>query len=555
MTVRDDFKVDFNKSPRIVEVAAPATAATAQDIIDTLRDIENDLMGMSYPHLVDAAGKEDLGGSVKVGITLTLRNAVVKFESRTTPKESGTATSTGETTLEDTAAHFVTNGVEPGAIIINFDDYSVAEVLTVESEILLTHTALKGGTDNDWTVGDTYRVYNTVQCDMSGGNIVAVDDDNNPISPVYPSAFTQVVKTSSSSATLQELAMIQYASFNGGVWVDAGGDYRGTAFPLGTPQMPVNNTADAMAIANERGFNTIYVLGDLTLDTGLDYRQMNFIGESMTRTAITISADAQVEACEFSDATVLGVLDGNARLKNCRVLDLNYIYGVIEQCLLGPGTIVLGGGNDAYILDCWSGGTDSVDAPVIDMGGSGQNCALRNFNGGVSFKNMTGSNTLVVDLNSGAVELQSTVQSSAVILVRGIGTLVDNSSGASVTADTLINTAQVSAAVWDEPRVDHVEDGTFGKVSEWAGGGTADIDYDQVAKAASDGNMWFEMVPAAAEVPARKVAVGRVDYEILKIKNKDAADWSAPVATYYRYYHYAALGDINPIHIGPEVLP
>ena len=43
-----------------------------------------------------------------------------------------------------------------------------------------------------------------VQCSISGGNLVAVDDSPSPvpIDPVQTTAFTQVVRTSSASATL-----------------------------------------------------------------------------------------------------------------------------------------------------------------------------------------------------------------------------------------------------------------------------------------------------------------------------------------------------------------
>lgn len=40
------------------------------------------------------------------------------------------------------------------------------------------------------------------QCRVSGGNLVAVDANNNIIDPINPTAFTQVVLTQSSSATL-----------------------------------------------------------------------------------------------------------------------------------------------------------------------------------------------------------------------------------------------------------------------------------------------------------------------------------------------------------------
>ena len=45
--------------------------------------------------------------------------------------------------------------------------------------------------------GPTY-----VQCNVSGGNLVAVDANGASIDPIEATAFTQVVRTSSSSATL-----------------------------------------------------------------------------------------------------------------------------------------------------------------------------------------------------------------------------------------------------------------------------------------------------------------------------------------------------------------
>lgn len=50
-----------------------------------------------------------------------------------------------------------------------------------------------------------------IQCSIDGGNLVALDSSDNPISPIFPTAYTQVVKTSSSSATISglEIANLQ----------------------------------------------------------------------------------------------------------------------------------------------------------------------------------------------------------------------------------------------------------------------------------------------------------------------------------------------------------
>ena len=131
MAIRSDVSVNWAVSPRIITVLAPSTSISIQDLLDTCRDLENAPQNMSYYQLASAAGKENLGEGVKVGITLTLINAVLAFEAR------------------------------PGSAY--------------------------------------------VQCKVSGGNIVAVNSLNADISPIYPTAFTQVLVTASSSATLSSI--------------------------------------------------------------------------------------------------------------------------------------------------------------------------------------------------------------------------------------------------------------------------------------------------------------------------------------------------------------
>jgi len=349
-------------SPRIIEIPDTITDITVQEVVDAVRAWEDSEVGMRFDYLIDAAGKENLGGNVKVGITATLQNAQIAFEDR---------------------------------------------------------------------AGPTF-----VQCSISGGNLVAIDDVGDDLNPVAVTDYTQVVRTSSSSATLQELGSIQYSSFGGGVTLDTTSPYSGTTFPVGTPQEPVNNLTDAVSIATERGFATIFVIGDATIDSSGDYDGMIFVGESITKTELTISSGASVVGCEFFEATVTGTLDGNAKLKNCKIGTLNYIYGVIEQCLLVSGTITLGGSNPAHFLDCWSG-VAGTSTPIIDLGGSGQELSIRNYNGGIELQNKSGSESVSIDLNVGRVVLDSTV-TAGTIVIRGVGTL-ENYGTATVNFSSLIS--------------------------------------------------------------------------------------------------------------------
>ena len=378
MATRDDVVVDFNESPRIIQVAAPSTEITLQDLVDTLREIEEAFtLGITHPKLIDAFGKQDLGGGVLVGITGDLQNAQVSFEPRKTPAETGTVTTASGSelggplgnsyTFSDAAADFVSAGVTRGSMVINFTDQSIADVVEVVSATELRTRILVNGTDNLFEIGDVYQVFNYDQCDVSGGNLVAGDESDVAISPVFPSAFTQVVRTASSSATLQEQQDIQYSSFDGGVTVDLTSSYSGTVFPVGTPRQPVNNFSDALTIAQNRGFYRFFVLGDAVIDLGLDYTGYTFVGESKNKSHFTISSLANVTNAEFVNATVTGTLDGGNVLFNCSLETLNFVDGFIEQCILND-TITLSGGADAHFLDCFSG-VPGASTPTIDMGG------------------------------------------------------------------------------------------------------------------------------------------------------------------------------------------
>ena len=418
-------------SPRIIEVLSPTTDITVQEIVDACRDWEDSTEGIGFPRLIDAAGKEELGGGVTVGITATLQNAQIMFTGRTTPIDDGSGRTcdatdaTGKELYVDDA-DFVNDGVYVGCTAFNDTTKEMATVTEVTDLHTLQMFALTGAGGLGWTNGNSYMIYPNVQCSITGGNLVAVDTNGDSIDAVLQSPNCYVRTTSSSSATLQELSSIQYSSFNGGVTLDTASSYSGVEFPVGTPQEPVNNLADAMTIANNRGFTTIYVLGDITIDSGADYSDMTFVGESQTKSTFTIDAAANVENCEFYDAAITGTLDGNAKLRNCLLQTLNYINGMIEQCILSTGTITLGGSLTAHFLDCWSGAPDTT-TPVIDLGGSGQPLAMRNYNGGITLQNKTGSENVNIDLNSGQIRLKDTVTGGKIVC-RGVGKLIDDDS-------------------------------------------------------------------------------------------------------------------------------
>lgn len=77
--------ITFDKINRIIEVEAPDTTVTIQQLINAIRDWEDELGNFETNKVADASGKDDLGGGTLVGITLKFLNWKLKFEAKGSP--------------------------------------------------------------------------------------------------------------------------------------------------------------------------------------------------------------------------------------------------------------------------------------------------------------------------------------------------------------------------------------------------------------------------------------------------------------------------------------
>jgi len=73
--------ISFDYSTKLIEVADGQTTLDVQALIDAIREEEAGQTGITYSKIADASGKEDLGNSVYVGITVELLDSwQVHFE-------------------------------------------------------------------------------------------------------------------------------------------------------------------------------------------------------------------------------------------------------------------------------------------------------------------------------------------------------------------------------------------------------------------------------------------------------------------------------------------
>jgi hypothetical protein len=459
---RTDITCDWSKSPRIIWVnwTTPETRElTLQDLTDTIRGVlEVDMQALDDPTLLIAEGKAELGGGQSVAITATLLNAVVAFRANDTVVSSGLAAEDlSGTILVDTGATFVSDGVTVGARVCNYTDKSVCTVLTVLDETTLWTTPLAGGVDNHWDLGDAYAIFNVLGCSITGGNLVALDELGNELKPFLPTANVSIDRTSSASATVQELDAIQYSSYEGKVHVVEGGA-SGTAYPIGTPRQPVGNLSDAVSIAVAKGFTILHFMSGWIFPGDTVLIDLTLEGEGTQSTLFTFEDGCVVGYCTIQNACATGWLDGvtgfiDAHLEN---LGSHGLTGpstdtvLFKRCLLaGTFTLPSNFSGVLEVLDSWSLPLAS-EIPVLDMGNCGTNMQFRNYSGRFMVKNCTQPVDFRAYFVSGGMVLDSTVTAGNFLLA-GVGTFVNYATSVtSLDTEGFLNKKLVATAVHEE---------------------------------------------------------------------------------------------------------
>lgn len=487
MPERSDISVDWGDSPRLIEVANPSTILVLQDLHDTLRseDLgagEADLDNLDDDYIIDSAGKEDLGGGVQVGITCTIQDGQIAFESRLTPAVTGTITATDSDglLLVDSFAKLITSGIKRGAVVINFDDQSVTEILKVIDESTAITRVLRAGTTNQFILGDAYKIWNITQCEVSGGNATALDNVGQPLNPIFPTAFTQIIRTSSSSATINSADLsevwaanpasatpgtygdvVRKQAFGHAIWVDKNGGAAGTGYPKGTPLDPVNNISDAVIIGLAEGIYKIKLIEDITVLATDDISGFTLEASHAAKSDITIQAGAVTHLSQFVNCVLQGTLGGWIVVRDS-VMDTVFDFqGIAHQTMIQPGGLTVTGLQGSYLLDCYSG--SEVDAAEIGWSGAANpSLSIQGHKGCLKFVDKAGDAEVSIGLLAGHVIIDGTVSGGAFDL-DGLGTLASDDSTGTTVINHLTNPNSIAAAVWGALIASYQGVGTFGE--------------------------------------------------------------------------------------------
>ncbi len=259
---------------------------------------------------------------------------------------------------------------------------------------------------------------------------VVLAGSNNNILDV--ANVNQVSIAPTNSAGLIGTQGTEAIEYRQGVTIDASSSFTGTLYPVGTLRQPSSNVPDANIIAQARGFKIFYVSGGFAFGAGDDLSNKIVIGDNELQSSLVIGTAADTLNTEFRNAKINGLLDNNTKLIDCDIENLDYVSGRCVNCQLLPGTFRLGGNAIVSLIRCYSG-VAGEDTPTIDMNGltntENPDFIMRDYVGGVRFRELTGGGVASVDMASGQVRLVMNTMTSGSLTIRGVCKVVDDTTG------------------------------------------------------------------------------------------------------------------------------
>lgn len=311
-----------------------------------------------------------------------------------------------------------------------------------------THTHTAPVTVGGVTLARVVEIINGYTITYENGSYaVNLDGSNNNIGDVLNLNNVQV--RSNNSAGLTYSKQVEDQSFlDQRVSIDVTNGQAGTAFPLGTPGSPVNNLADAQTIISQRTLpKRIMLTGNLTIGATDNIDDYDIMGTSShAEHAITLTSGCSTSNLKTEAVNISGTASGDIHAFDGVIDGLTNFEGSLVECGI-KGTITLANadaGNVVSFINCHSM-VVGVNTPIIDCNSiANLELNVRGYHGGIEIQNMTlASMTASIDLDSANVTLNAN-NTNGTVVVRGVGTMTDNSAGTTVVKSGLVEASQLT---------------------------------------------------------------------------------------------------------------
>jgi hypothetical protein len=254
------------------------------------------------------------------------------------------------------------------------------------------------------------------------GNLIA-EDESLPLTTPTLGAFTVLINGIQpiTQGTGDILLQTQIGGYGGIVVYDVINGIAGTAFPVGTHNVPSNNLTDTLAIAASVNADTIEVNGLLTLDQ--DLTKFKIKGSTNSRLDRLSISGFDIDECAVEDMEVAGDGQGTVEMFRCNLDNISGMVGTFWECGF-MNTVTLATGV-SHFIDCFSE-VQGNTKPVFNCNNVLVDVGMRRYTGGLSVTNSNNAaNDLSFDLLSADLLLNASVTEGDIV-VRGIGTLTQN---------------------------------------------------------------------------------------------------------------------------------
>jgi len=249
-----------------------------------------------------------------------------------------------------------------------------------------------------------------------------------------------------------EIAAVNRMSFDNAVSIDEVNGYVGTTNPLyGNREYPLKYLDDAITVAERNSLSTFYIIGDLTIGSSHNVSRYTLKGEGASfntaRTTITMISGCSTADTIFEHARIEGRQGGEAHYTNCVIGAITNSHCQYNLCGLDNSVQLVNSGwtvgHTTTLKDCY---TESAWF-VVDYNSSPISQVYSNQSGKLKFINVTNSSAnITLQLDAAEVWLDSSC-TAGTVTIRGVGTLINESSGMTVVTDGLINKTTISEAV------------------------------------------------------------------------------------------------------------
>jgi hypothetical protein len=413
---------------KVVYITSPTTTVTVQELVDAIRAAEDTPEGMAFGGSVatlvdavsDAEGKASVGGGFISGIVMTLKSDwYIEFWDGVT--------------LGTVSGGNVTGGLDDRPVRCAVGSSDTALQLGAVGGVI-AETGVSGLTSEEST-----ELF-SIKSDIKGAD----DDDLKDISdqidalptPPVASAIADAVwdedltdhDTKGTAGCSQRMVLYREA-----VTIDVSNGEAGTAWPIGTHKFPVNNLADAKAIASASNIDTFNIHGLVTIGATDVIDGYTFRGHEGWGSEIIFTAGCSANETAYQYLMMSGeVSPGDTLLiESCTVGNLTNFNGVMHVVNLAQGAEIS--------IDTWanllevSAGGNPTNEPEIALNSSA--IVISKYTGNIKLKGKTGGIRTTVECSGGNVVIDSTCTGGTIQLL-GHGYLEADNSGPGCTVDT-----------------------------------------------------------------------------------------------------------------------